>query len=136
MLIKISLSLNILLKSIIYPHLLSLGYIGGTVNPLLFLMIISVCILFIKHVMKDIFVSEDAGSQKPRKEYFDYCFRRMPGILPQEMILVGDSLSSDILGGNQAGTDTCWYNPAGLPGREDIRPDYEIRDLRELEGIL
>ena len=86
--------------------------------------------------MKDIFVSEDAGSQKPRKEYFDYCFRRMPGILPQEMILVGDSLSSDILGGNQAGTDTCWYNPAGLPGREDIRPDYEIRDLRELEGIL
>ena len=63
--------------------------------------------------VKDIFVSEDAGSQKPQ-----------------------DSLQSDILGGKQAGTDTCWYNPGRLPGRADIRPDYEIRALAELKSFL
>ena len=86
--------------------------------------------------VKDIFVSEDAGSQKPQKEYFDYCFSRIPGISPGQMLLVGDSLQSDILGGKQAGTDTCWYNPGRLPGRADIRPDYEIRALAELKSFV
>ena len=52
------------------------------------------------------------------------------------MLLVGDSLHSDILGGNVAGTDTCWYNPGGKPREDGIRVDYEIRDLRELKEIL
>lgn len=86
--------------------------------------------------MKDIFVSEDAGSQKPQKEYFDYCFSRIPGARPGRMLLVGDSLQSDIKGGNEAGTDTCWYNPLGRPGSPDIRADYEIRSLEELKGLV
>ncbi len=86
--------------------------------------------------VKDIFVSEDAGSQKPQKEYFDYCFSRIPGADPSRMLLVGDSLQSDIRGGNAAGTDTCWYNPEGLPRLEGIRVDYEIRELRELERLI
>lgn len=86
--------------------------------------------------MKDIFVSEDAGSQKPQKEYFDYCFSRIPGANPSRMLLVGDSLQSDIRGGNAAGTDTCWFNPGRLPGREEIRADYEIRELGELRELL
>lgn len=86
--------------------------------------------------MKDIFVSEDAGSQKPQKEYFDYCFSRIPKARPERMLLVGDSLQSDIKGGKAAGTDTCWYNPLGEPGSGDIRADYEIKRLMELEGIL
>ena len=73
--------------------------------------------------VKDIFVSEDAGSQKPQKEYFDYCFSRIPGADPSRMLLV-------------AGTDTCWYNPKGKAGESGIRVDYEIRDLRELEKIV
>ena len=84
----------------------------------------------------DIFVSEDTGSQKPQKEYFDYCFSRIPGADPSRMLLVGDSLHSDILGGNVAGTDTCWYNPKGKPGEPGIRVDYEIAELRELEKIV
>lgn len=84
--------------------------------------------------MKDIFVSEDAGSQKPQKEYFDYCFSRIPGADPSRMLLVGDSLQSDIKGGNAAGIDTCWFNPGGLPGQEGIWVDYEIRELGELRG--
>lgn len=86
--------------------------------------------------MDDIFVSEDAKSQKPRKEYFDYCFARIPDANPKTMILLGDSLTSDIRGGFTSGTHTCWYNPAGLAGREDIRPDYMIRRLEEFKKIV
>lgn len=86
--------------------------------------------------MKDIFVSEDAGSQKPQKAYFDYCISRIPGASLEEMLIVGDSLSSDILGGNQAGIDTCWVNPAGLPLTDGIRADYQIREIGELSVLL
>lgn len=86
--------------------------------------------------MKDIFVSEDAGSQKPQKEYFDYCFSRIPGARPERMLLVGDSLHSDIKGGNAAGTDTCWYNPAGETGEPGIQADYQIRHLMDLRQII
>ena len=50
--------------------------------------------------------------------------------------MVGDSLTSDIRGGANAGIKTCWVNPEGLPGREDIRPDYEIQYLHQLEALL
>ena len=69
----------------------------------------------------------DAGSQKPQKEYFDYCFSRIPGADPSRMLLVGDSLHSDILGGNVAGTDTCWYNPKGKAGERDVYKRQETR---------
>lgn len=86
--------------------------------------------------VKDIFVSEDAGSQKPQKEYFDYCFSRIPDPNPERMLLVGDSLHSDIKGGAGAGTYTCWYNPRRRPREEGIRVDYEIRRLEELKEFL
>lgn len=86
---------------------------------------------------KDIFVSEDAGSQKPQKEFFQYCFSRIPGCKPENMIIIGDSLTSDIKGGCMAGTDTCWYNPEGAENKDaSIRIDYEIKDLKEIKEIL
>ena len=51
-------------------------------------------------------------------------------------MIVGDSLTSDILGGIRAGIQTCWVNPHHAAGREDIRPDYEIEFLYQLEDIL
>ena len=51
-------------------------------------------------------------------------------------MMVGDSLTSDIQGGINAGMATCWVNPTHAPGRPDIRPDYEITALSELEGLL
>ena len=86
--------------------------------------------------MKDIFVSEDAGSQKPRKEYFDYCFSRIPDANPRRMLLIGDSPASDIKGGMAAGTYTCWYNPGGKALPEGIRADYEVGSLKELMNLL
>ena len=86
--------------------------------------------------MKDIFVSEDAGSQKPQKEYFDYCFSRIPDANPRRMLFIGDSPASDIKGGMAAGTYTCWYNPDGQTLPEGIRADYEVGSHKELMNLL
>ena len=85
---------------------------------------------------RDIFISEEAGSQKPQKEYFDYCFSRIPDANPRRMLLIGDSPASDIKGGMAAGTYTCWYNPDGQTLPEGIRADYEVGSLKELMNLL
>ncbi len=83
-----------------------------------------------------IFVSEQIGAPKPQKEYFERCFAQMPGFRKERAIIVGDSLTSDMLGGNRAGVATCWYNPGGLENLSEVRIDYEIRNLNEIRGIL
>ena len=83
-----------------------------------------------------VFVSQEIGYNKPSKAYFDACFAQIPGFDPQKAIIVGDSLTSDILGGINAGIATCWVNPNHLPGRPDIKPDYEIEALHQLPGLL
>lgn len=90
----------------------------------------------ITRFFRDIFISQDVGVNKPAKEYFAYCFARIPGFDPARAMIVGDSLSSDILGGKNAGIATCWVNPDHKPGRPDILPDYEIRSLDQLESLL
>lgn len=85
---------------------------------------------------KDIFISEQIGANKPSCAFFDACFAAIPDFRREDALIVGDSLTSDILGGINAGVRTCWLNPAGLPSREGIRPDYEIRALAELPPLL
>ena len=83
-----------------------------------------------------VFVSQEIGHNKPSVAYFDACFAQIPGFDKRKALIVGDSLSSDIRGGNNAGIATCWVNPNGLPRREDIHVDYEIKALSELEALL
>ena len=83
-----------------------------------------------------VFVSQEIGHNKPAKAYFDACFAQIPDFDPQKAIIVGDSLSSDIQGGINAGILTCWVNPDHNPGRPDIIPDYEIEALPQLEALL
>ena len=90
----------------------------------------------IGHYFKDIFISEVTGSHKPDRAYFDYCFAHIPGFDPSEALLVGDSLTSDILGGFNAGIRTCWFNPGCKPLQGPVTPDHEIHVLRELKDIL
>ncbi len=85
---------------------------------------------------KKIFVSEETGYQKPMKEYFDYCFERIEDFDAEQAIIIGDSLSSDILGGNNAGIATCWFNPNGLNNSSSITVNHEIRCLKELYELL
>lgn len=91
----------------------------------------------INHYFKDIFISEVTGHHKPEKEYFDYCFARMPDFSRETTLMIGDSLTSDVLGGKNAGVATCWFNRNHRPARPElVTPDYEIHRLEELKDIL
>lgn len=81
-------------------------------------------------------ISGEVGAAKPAPEIFDVALARMGGPPREAVLLVGDSLSSDIRGGVDYGLDTCWFNPAGLPLGEGPEPRYEIRRLDELHAIL
>ena len=82
------------------------------------------------------FVSEEIGENKPSPAYFQRCFAQIPDFDPEKALMVGDSLTSDILGGKNAGIRTCWINPQHAVAPEDLRPDYEIEALSQLEGLL
>ena len=76
------------------------------------------------------------GADKPSEEYFRRCIARIPDFDARCAVMVGDSLTSDILGGIRSGMHTCWLNPQKRPGRADIVPEDEIRSLRELLPLL
>lgn len=86
--------------------------------------------------VKDIFISEMIGAQKPQKAYFDYCLAHIGPCKKEEILLVGDSLTADILGANLSGIPSCWFNPKGKTLSGEARPDFEIRKLEELKEIL
>ena len=83
-----------------------------------------------------IFLSEEVGFVKPQKEFFDACFAEIPDFDPAEAIIIGDSLSSDIRGGINAGIKTCWFNYRGVPADPNTAPDFETRDLCEIPKFL
>ncbi len=88
----------------------------------------------IGHYFEKIFISQEIGANKPAKEYFDGCFAQIPDFSPERAMMVGDSLSSDILGGMQAGILTCWVNPSHAVG--NIKADYEIEGIHQLYDLL
>ena len=90
----------------------------------------------ISRYFKAIFLSELVGHNKPDKAFFDHCFAAASGLRRDQSIIVGDSLTSDILGGRNAGIRTCWFNPKGKPPRADIPADYEISALSQLPPLL
>lgn len=85
---------------------------------------------------KGIFISEDMGVNKPDTGFFEKAFSEIEGFTKDQTLIVGDSLTSDIRGGRDAGIHTCLFAPGELPEREDIRPEYVIRKLSELPGML
>lgn len=87
-------------------------------------------------LMDGLFISEQIGTPKPGKEFFDYCLARIEEKDKSAILIVGDSLSSDIKGGVLAGIPTCWYRPEGMENPTPYRPDYEISDLHMLYEIL
>jgi YjjG family noncanonical pyrimidine nucleotidase len=81
-------------------------------------------------------ISEEAGSSKPNPAIFEYACGLLDARDKGKMIMIGDSLSSDIRGGISFGIDTCWFNPSGAPNPTELRPTYEICKLEELKRIL
>lgn len=89
----------------------------------------------IRKYFEGIFISQDIGINKPDKGFFDYCFARIPGFDPKKAMIVGDSPSSDMLGGQNAGIATCWVNPTGRKFSLERLPDYDIQSLTQLENL-
>jgi HAD superfamily (subfamily IA) hydrolase, TIGR02254 len=87
-----------------------------------------------KH-FEQVIVSEDAGAQKPSERIFEYAFEKLKVRERHNVLIVGDSLSSDIAGGIRYGIDTCWFNQMGIPNTSGLQPTYEIARLDELIKI-
>lgn len=83
-----------------------------------------------------VMTSEQAGVAKPDPRIFKAVFAQIGDVDLNRVLMVGDTLSSDIQGGINVGIDTCWYNPEGKVNELDIKPTYEIRSLLELIDII
>ena len=82
------------------------------------------------------FISEELGCAKPEKRFFDHVAAAIPAFDPGEAIVIGDSLSSDIRGGINAGIDTCWFNPHGKPAPDGMEITHTVTALHEIIPIL
>ena len=85
---------------------------------------------------EQVFISQEVGFDKPSGEYFAACFAKIPGFCVGSAMMAGDSLTSDMLGGLNAGMHTCWITPASTPARADIVPEYRLESLTQLEHLL
>ena len=84
---------------------------------------------------KDIIISDEVGFAKPAAEFFDTAFITMGRPVKEDVIIIGDSLTSDMTGGIKYGIDTCWYNPSQVQNENNLNITYEITELPELLKI-
>ena len=87
-------------------------------------------------LMDGVFLSEQLGVEKPNAGFFEKVFAAIRPTDLSEVMIVGDSLTSDIQGGMNAGIKTCWYNPEKKPVPDGYRIDHVISDLHELKDCL
>ena len=85
---------------------------------------------------KEIFISEQLHTQKPDAEFYEKIRARIPNFNKNHALMIGDSLSADIQGGNNAGIDTIWYNPHHLKNKSLAQPTYEIDSYQALLELL
>lgn len=85
---------------------------------------------------KDIIISETVKVSKPDAKIFELALSRLNHENKSSVLMVGDSLSSDIQGGINFGIDTCWYNSTGLAHTKNISPTYEVANFEQLKAIV
>lgn len=90
----------------------------------------------IRPFLENVFISEEVGYEKPDRRFFDVVRSKMPDFKAEEALVIGDSLTSDILGGNNAVIDTVWFNLRNKENNGKAKPTYEIHKLEELLDIL
>ncbi len=86
-------------------------------------------------LIKGLVISEEAGCNKPNPEIFQYWNEKYGPFEKSEVIMIGDSLSSDIQGGIQYGIDTCWYNPENIETHL-IKPTYTVQHYEGIKSLL
>ena len=87
-------------------------------------------------LLDDVFISEKIGFDKPSINYYETVFEKVGSHNLEEYIMIGDSLTSDMQGGINAGITTCWFNPNKNKNDKKLNIDYEINDLKEVIDIL
>ncbi|SFE74348.1 YjjG family noncanonical pyrimidine nucleotidase [Alteribacillus iranensis] len=92
----------------------------------------------LQNMFECIITSEEAGAQKPDASIFDYVFKklRLSNDDKKEVLILGDSLTSDMKGGHDYGIDTCWFNPSRKENNTGIEPTYEINKLAEVLEVV
>lgn len=87
-------------------------------------------------LVEEAFISDLIGFEKPSREFFDHVLEKIGPYRKDEIMIIGDSLTSDMQGGNNAGIVCCWYNPNHLENTKNVKIDYEIDHLWQIEEIL
>lgn len=87
-------------------------------------------------IFDDVFISDKIGYEKPSIEFFDAVQEKIGVFKKDEVMIIGDSLTSDIKGGNNAEILCCWYNLFNLENKTNLKIDYEIKDLNEILDII
>lgn len=90
----------------------------------------------IEGIFNGAFISDDVGYAKPSKEFFNFVLQNIPKVSDDEILIVGDSLTSDIKGGNNMGFKTCWFNPHNLPLSNGYSVDYQIDNIDSIFDVL
>lgn len=90
----------------------------------------------IEKILNGVYISDDVGFAKPSKEFFDVVLKNIPSVNTDEIMIVGDSLTSDIKGGNNMGFKTCWFNPHNLPLSNGYSVDYQIDNIDSIFDVL
>ena len=85
---------------------------------------------------KEIFISEQLHTQKPDAEFYEKIGACIPNFDKNHALMIGDSLSADIQGGNNAGIDTIWYNPHHLENHTQAQPTYVVHSYKDLLNCL
>lgn len=87
-------------------------------------------------IFDDVFISDKIGFEKPSLEFFDAVQEKIGKFMPGEVMIIGDSLTSDIRGGINAGILCCWYNPMNHENKTSLKIDYEIKDIAEILNLI
>lgn len=88
-----------------------------------------------KH-FEHVIVSEEAGVAKPDELFFEYTLNKINFHNKKEILIIGDNLKSDMLGGNLANIDTCWFNPGGTKNESIAKPTYEVTKLIDILSLI
>ena len=83
-----------------------------------------------------VFISEQLQTQKPDPLFYDKIGQQIAGFSKEKTLMIGDSLTADIQGGNNAGIDTIWYNPHHLENKTQAQPTYEVDSYQALLDCL
>ena len=90
----------------------------------------------IEEFFDGIFISDEIGHEKPQIEFFDYVFDRIETQNRDEIMIIGDSLTSDIAGGIRTGIHTCWYHPSNEENHSDIKPEFTVTSHLAFQELL